>query len=137
MASEQAAVSSATAPVLSANLSESATVPIIPDTDTQPNRTKSLKRSRPDQSPVNLTSIANAGLGASPIPKSPRFKGAFSPAPLTGAAALADERRKREESERSTTGAMSENPNHKALSSLLAGGGAGMSRPQDAPVCTT
>jgi hypothetical protein len=144
MASEEAAISTA-APVFAANISESATIPAtsINQADPDPSRTKSLKRSRPDQTqnPANLSSIANAGLGATPSPKSPRFKGTFSPtfspAPLTGAAALEDQRRKREESERNKASAMSENPGHKVLSSLIAGGGATMSRPQDGPVATT
>lgn len=101
-----------------------------------------MKRSRADQSqgPVSSNPIASARLGFSPTPKSPRFKGAFSPEfapiPLTGAAALADERRKKEDSLNQTP-AMSENPGHKALASLMAGGGAGMSRPRDAPGPTT
>lgn len=145
MASEQAAVSTA-APVYTANLPESATIPTtttISQLDSDPTRAKSLKRSRPEQtqSPVNLSSIANAGLGASSSPKSPRFKGTFSPdfspTPLTGAAALDDQRRQREENQRNQTSAMSENPGHKALASLMAGGGAGMSKPKDAPIATT
>ena len=145
MASEQVALSTA-APVFAANLSESATIP-APTTNSpahlDPIRTGSLKRSRPDQTqiPSNLSSIATAGLGAAPLPKSPRFKGSFSPglspAPLTGSAALEDQRRRRDESERNRTNAMSENPGHNALSSLMAGGGAGMSQPQDAPLATT
>lgn len=104
-------------------------------------RTKSLKRSRADQSQnlSNLSSIANASLGPSPSPKSPRFKGTFSPGmtpvPLTGAAALADQRRA--EAQRAQNTGMSENPGHKALSSLMAGGGTGMSKAQDAPLATT
>lgn len=145
MASGQGGVS---APAFSATLSESApTASSVDPTTSQAalsdsTRTRSLKRSRTDQSqaPSNLNLISNAGLGASPSPKSPRFKGAFSsgfaPLPLTGAAALADERRKREENQNQAP-AMSENPGHKALSSLMAGGGAGMSRPQDAPTATT
>src|SRR2546423_1657157 len=107
MASEQGGVSAA-APVF--NLGEPTTLPTTADITTQPEsdttRTKSLKRSRPEQpqNPANLTSIANAGLGAPPSPKSPRYMGTFSgysTIPLTGAAALDDERRKREESQRS------------------------------------
>jgi len=142
MASEQGGVSAA-APV---NVPESATIPVtstVAQPDSELTRPKSLKRNRPNhsQDPTSLTSIANAGLGSSPSPKSPRFKGAFSPRfspmPLTGAAAMADERRKQEESQRNQQTAMSENPGHKALSSLMAGGGAEMSKPQDAPAATT
>jgi hypothetical protein len=142
MASEQSAVSTA-APVFAANSATIPTTTSFTPADPDPSRTRSLKRSRPDQAqnPSNLSSIANAGLGSSPSPKSPRFKGTFSPGfsatPLTGAAALEDQRRQREESQRNQASAMSENPGHKALSSLMAGGGAGMSRPKDAPVSTT
>jgi hypothetical protein len=145
MASEQAAVS-ATASVFTENLSDSATIPTTSPIDypeSDPIRTRSLKRSRPKktQNPAHLTSITNAGLGASSSPKSPRFKGTFSPGfpptPPTGTAALADERRLREESRTSQSSATSENLGHIALSSLMAGGGAGMSRLQDTPVSTT
>lgn len=134
MDSEQGGV---TAPVFTTNLS---TVPTIAESD--PARTKSLKRGRSDQTQNSgLTTVVSAGLVGSPSPKSPRFKGTFSPgfspAPLTGAAALADERRKREEAQKGQTPAMSENPGHRALASLMAGGGAGMSTPQDAPVATS
>jgi hypothetical protein len=136
MASEQGAVSVAPA---NSNLLEPATVPTtttVSVQDSDPSRTKSLKRNRPEQSQNSgsLSSIAHVGLGASPSPKSPRFKGAFSPVfapiPLTGAAALADERRQREENQKNHTPAMSENPAHKALSSLVAGGGAAISKPR-------
>ncbi|PSS16979.1 hypothetical protein M430DRAFT_102809 [Amorphotheca resinae ATCC 22711] len=141
MASEHGPVSAA--PIATAALSPtltSTTTLSLPDPDT--GRLRSLKRSRPDQSqnPANLTSIASAGLGASPSPKSPRLKGAFSgfsPSPLTGAAALADEQREKEEMATGQLAAMSENPGHKALSSLMASGGAPMSRSQDAPSATT
>lgn len=149
MDSEQGGVSAA-APLFTTNLSDPATLPpttaVVNPLESEPTRAKSLKRSRAEQSqnPEKLTSIANAGLGASPSPKSPRFKGAFSPEftpiHLTGAAALADEQRRGEENQKrqkNQAPAMSENPGHKALSSLMAGGGTSMSKPQDAPVATT
>jgi Zinc finger, C2H2 type len=132
-------VSTAT-PALSANLPESATIPVS-STITQPDpdstRSKSLKRSRPDQSQSStaLSSIANVGLSASPSPKSPRYKGAFSPIQLTGAAAMEDQRRQ-QENQKNQQPAMSASPGHTALSSLMAGGGAEMSKPQDAPAAT-
>jgi hypothetical protein len=136
MASEQTAVTAATSPAFPPNLSEAATpstTTIIPS-DTEAARSKSLKRNRGDQS-QNLSSLANAGLGQSP--KSPKYKGSFTATfpPLTGAATMADERRKREEAAETT--AVTENPGHKVLASLIAGGGAGMSKPQDAPFSTT
>lgn len=87
---------------------------------------KTLKRGRPERGQ------------RSPSPhsfsKSPRFGGEFSPIPLTGAAALADQRKLKDQT---PTTAMSENPNHRAIASLMAGGGAGMSKPTDAPPATS
>lgn len=145
MAGQQAPVSAVT-PSFSGDVPEVASLPSALR-NPQPNidvlNPKSMKRDRPEHllNPSPLTSITNSGLTASPSPKSPRFTGAFSPrfspTPLTGAAALEDERRRKEELQKSQSREMSENPGHKVLSSLIAGGGAGMSRPQDAPVATT
>ncbi|KAG4427384.1 hypothetical protein IFR05_017133, partial [Cadophora sp. M221] len=112
---------------------------LITTSDPNPARSKSLKRGQSNQVAPSLTSTAHAKLGGSSSPKSPRFKGTFSPgfAPITGEVALVDERRRFEENQRRQQPAMSENSGHKALSSLMAGGGAGMSKPQDAPVATT
>lgn len=82
----------------------------------------------------------NATLGALPSPKSPRFQNTFSPVfnpiSLTGAAAIADSKRSRDMRYNQDIGT-SENPAKKALSALMAGGGAGMSRVHDAPSATT
>jgi hypothetical protein len=97
---------------------------------------KTLKRSRPENllDPNGQSPVVGVGFTALQSPKSPRTAGAFSPrfspAPMTGAAALEDERRRREDQQRSRATAMSENPGHKVLTSLKDGGGA-MSRPQD------
>jgi len=145
MASDQAPVSAAT-PSISGGIPELGSVPpttVTGQSNTDASNIKSLKRNRPEQllNPSGVTTIANAGLTASPSPKSPRYTGAFSPrfspAPLTGAAALEDERRRKEDQQKSAGSVMSENPSHKALSSLIAGGGAAMSKPQDAPIATT
>ncbi|TVY90358.1 Transcriptional regulator [Lachnellula willkommii] len=124
MASEQGGVSTAV-PALSATRPESATIAgssTITPPDPDSTRSKSLKRSRPDQSqnPTALSSIANIGLSASPSPKSPRYKGAFSPMQLTGAAALEDQRRQQENQK-------NQQPE------MSAGGGAEMSKPQEVP----
>ncbi|KAK6614584.1 zinc finger protein crol gamma [Botrytis cinerea] len=131
MASEQETIS-ATVPGFAANLSDPATKS-TPATSSHPEsdntRPRSLKRGRADQTQpptTSLTSIANAGLVVSPS-KAPRFGGTFSPvfpaAPLTGATAFEDERRKKEEAQKSQIGAMSKNPGHEAIASLLGGGG--------------
>src|SRR5579862_7433421 len=110
------------------------------DADTQVFR-KTAPPDIPEQSPKlpNLTSIASAGLRASPIPKSPKDIAAlsprFSPAPFTGAAALADERRMQQERERQGSRKQTENPAAAALGALL-GQGNEVSRPHDAPSAT-
>lgn len=145
MASDQAPVP-ATTPVFIGPATEypslqSASGATQPNTDSS--HFKSLKRSRPEHllNPSGVTSIPNAGLTASPSPKSPRFVGSFSPrfspAPLTGVAGLADERRNKEEQKQYLNSAVNENPSYKLLSTLIAGGGVGMNKPQDGPVATT
>lgn len=147
MASEKGGLAN-TAPVFTATISEPE--PVRPPTDAnntraeeEPSRSRSLKRARPDSTyyPTNLSSIANAGLFGQPqSPKSPRYKTTTSPgfyaAPLTGAAAMEDERRKQEEQTRQSR-ATSENPGHRVMSSLMAGGGVAMSKPTEAPTAAT
>ena len=87
----------------------------------------------------HLTSIATAGLRTSPAPRSPKLSvpSRFSPQPLTGVAAMADERRLREDTERLQARQQSPNPVQAALGALIGGGSdKGMSRPQDAPSAT-
>ncbi|EPE32632.1 C2H2 and C2HC zinc finger [Glarea lozoyensis ATCC 20868] len=136
-------------PAVGASSSEPSTYPStanFPQSDCTTPNARSLKRSRPEQpQSLGLTPITNASLTTSPSPKSPRFKGTFSPSyspmPLTGAAAYADQQRRNDETQRredirTLRQQISENPSHKALSSLMAGGGAVMSKPGDAPVAT-
>lgn len=96
---------------------------------------RSLKRSRPHSLPNNsgLTTIVDAGLTVSPLAKSPRYSPRLSPAPLTGAAAMEDQRRQREDQERQQGRATSENPGYRAVESLISAGSVQMSKPQDAP----
>lgn len=100
---------------------------------------RSLKRSRPHTSDDNsslqasLQSVIDAGLTVSPLAKSPGLSPRLSPAPLTGAAALEDQRRLREEQQREQSRATSDNPGHRVLSSLISGDSSDMSKPQDAP----
>lgn len=86
----------------------------------------------------HLTSIATAGLGISPAPQSPKLSlpPRYSPQPLTGAAAMADERRLREENGRLRAQQQSPNPAKAALGALIGGVGRGISRLQDAPTAT-
>jgi len=99
-----------------------------------------IDKSGPYPDLPHLTSIANAGLITSPAPRSPklgvppRHLPRYSPQPLTGVAAMADERRLREETERLQARQQSPNPAQSALGALIDGGAdKGMSRPQDAP----
>jgi len=94
----------------------------------------------------HLASIATAGLITSPAPRSPklgvppryspRYSPRYPPQPLTGVAAMADERRLREETERLQARQQSPNPVQAALGALIGGWDKGMSRPQDAPSAT-
>lgn len=143
MASEQGPVPSAP-PALMGSLPESTSLlSTTTQTSADQSSIRSLKRSRPDSSPnsSSLTTIADAGLTVSPLAKSPRFGPSFSPryspAPLTGAAAMEDERRRREDQQKTQGRATSENPGHKVISSLISGASSGISRLQDAPTEVT
>ncbi|KAI9842437.1 MAG: hypothetical protein M1838_003147 [Thelocarpon superellum] len=90
----------------------------------------------------SLSSIASAGLRASPSPRTPKRlrEGSprFEPAPLTAAAAQADERRAREERgrERAQVPLQSANPAAAALGALLAPR-QGLSKAADTPSAAT
>lgn len=130
-----------TAPTTLATKPTNTTNPVPASTgshlQSDPPPAKSLKRGRVDLSP-EITSIA-ATSALSPL-KSPRltgsFSAAFSPMPMTGAAAFADERRRKEEQQKGPS-SISENPGHTVLSSLISDPASGMSKPQDAPPATT
>ncbi|MCJ1366530.1 hypothetical protein MMC16_005659 [Acarospora aff. strigata] len=87
----------------------------------------------------HLTSIASAGLRTSPAPQSSKLgpPPRYPPQPLTGVAAMADERRLRDESERLHVRQQSPNPAKAALGALIGGGAdKGISRLQDDPSAT-
>ncbi|MCJ1298514.1 hypothetical protein MMC08_001304 [Hypocenomyce scalaris] len=88
---------------------------------------------------TNLSLIKSTGPRTSPAPKSPKFglSSRYSPAPLTAAAAMADERRQREDKQRDAAQQQTPNPARAALGALLGDQGDGMSRPQDAPSAAT
>ena len=139
MGSEQGALATAPPSLKRALPDATPTILTTSDQGTDESSQRSLKRSRPHTSPNNtgLHTIGDAGLTVSPLAKSPGFSPRLSPAPLTGAAAMEDQRRQREEQERQQGRAMSENPGHRALSSLISGASAEMSKPQDAPPAAT
>ncbi|OBT48672.1 hypothetical protein VE00_00853 [Pseudogymnoascus sp. WSF 3629] len=121
-------------PLLAAN------TPPTPDQSTA----RPLKRSRIDSSPNSATvgAIADAGLTASPLAKSPRFGTSVSPRASPGAAAIDDERererlRRSEAAKAAASGKApgENNPGHKVISALISGSG-GRGR-QDAPAATT
>ncbi|OBT70144.1 hypothetical protein VE03_00371 [Pseudogymnoascus sp. 23342-1-I1] len=96
-----------------------------------------LKRSRLDSSPNSATvaAIADAGLTASPLAKSPRFGTSVSPRASPGAAAIEDDRRRQQEAAKASGKAPGENnPGHKVISALIS---SASSRQQDAPPATT
>ncbi|RYP74657.1 hypothetical protein DL771_002923 [Monosporascus sp. 5C6A] len=98
--------------------------------------TQSLKRHR-EATPTSPTSAAlaqyNPDLSPSKAAKLAGLTSRHSPAPLTGAAAFEDERRRQEEQYRLQVSGASENPAYKVQSELMSAGALAMSRPQDAP----
>ncbi|KFY92893.1 hypothetical protein V498_04685, partial [Pseudogymnoascus sp. VKM F-4517 (FW-2822)] len=114
-----------TPPVLAAS------TPPTPDQAARP-----LKRSRVDSSPNSATAaaIADAGLTASPLAKSPRFGTSVSPRASPGAAAIEDDRRRQQEAAKASGKAQPENsPGHKVISALIS---SASSRQPDAPPAT-
>lgn len=100
--------------------------------------TASLKRARRESTPTSPSHALVSHLGSDLSPsKAARLIGVtsrHSPAPLTGAAAVEDERRRQEHEYRLQVSGASENPAYRVQSELLAaGGGLSMSRPHDAP----
>lgn len=99
--------------------------------------TASLKRAR-ETTPTSPSSVFTSHLGSDLSPsKAARLIGLtsrHSPAPLTGAAALEDEKRRREEEYRQQVSGASENPAYRVQSELMSTTALAMSRPQDAPV---
>ncbi|OTB02141.1 hypothetical protein M426DRAFT_322966 [Hypoxylon sp. CI-4A] len=97
--------------------------------------TQSLKRQR-ESSPVSPSSALSALHRELSPSKAARLIGLtsrFSPAPLTGAAAVEDERRREEEQYKLQVSGASENPAFKAQSALMSASALAMSRPQEAP----
>ncbi|KAI2613553.1 uncharacterized protein GGS25DRAFT_467701 [Hypoxylon fragiforme] len=141
MASEQGPVATEAPP-----FSSSASQPSISDPDSvetltaeAARATQSLKRQR-ESSPVSPSSALSALHRELSPSKSARLIGLssrYSPAPLTGAAAVEDERQKEDEQYKLQVAGDSENPAYKAQSALLSASALAMSRaadePQDAP----
>lgn len=98
--------------------------------------TQSLKRQR-EATPTSPTSAAlsqfNPDLSPSKAARLAGLTSRHSPAPLTGAAAFEDERRRQEEQYRLQVAGASDNPAYKVHSELLSASALAMSRPQDAP----
>ncbi|KAI0160355.1 hypothetical protein GGR57DRAFT_457337 [Xylariaceae sp. FL1272] len=98
--------------------------------------TQSLKRQR-EATPTSPSSVLPPTFGSDLSPtKAARIAGLAarrSPAPMTGAAALEDERRRNEEEYRLQVSGASENPAYRAQTALMSANALGLSRPQDAP----
>ncbi|KAJ4394655.1 hypothetical protein N0V93_003874 [Gnomoniopsis smithogilvyi] len=96
----------------------------------------SNKRPRED-SPISPTSItsnhSNRDYSPTKVARLSLAAQLSPPLQLTGVAALREERRRREEEERRNPPGVSENPTHKALSTLMSANTLAVSRPQDAP----
>ncbi|KAH6660098.1 hypothetical protein BKA67DRAFT_40015 [Truncatella angustata] len=96
-----------------------------------------LKRAREGTPTSPSSAIATqltADYSPSKVAKLAHLASIRSPAPLTGAAALEDERRREEEEYRLRVSGASENPAYKVQAELMSAGALGLSRPQDAPV---
>ena len=98
----------------------------------QPISPRKRRRSPEDSS---VSSIANISLGKLPAPTTPKLglSPQISPRPLTAAAELADQKRRKELSERAQSKLTSPNPKSEALGALSGASGNGMSMLQDAP----
>ncbi|KAI1390183.1 uncharacterized protein F4822DRAFT_401122 [Hypoxylon trugodes] len=97
--------------------------------------TQSLKRQR-ESSPVSPSTALSALHRELSPSKSARLIGIssrYSPAPLTGAAAIEDERNREDEQYKLQVSGASDNPAFKAQSALLSASALAMSRPQEAP----
>lgn len=109
----------------------------LPSTTVAPDTPVSISPNRPTTQPnwyPPLSPGGNTDPKASFSPKSPRIGlTRLSPQPLTGAAALADERRLREERLRGQARQLSPNPAVSALNALLDVANSGMSKASDAP----
>ncbi|KAI1760967.1 hypothetical protein GGR53DRAFT_54890 [Hypoxylon sp. FL1150] len=97
--------------------------------------TQSLKRQRESSpaSPSSALSALHRELSPSKQARLANLPSRYSPAPLTGAAAIEDEKRREEERYKLQVSGASENPAFKAQSALLSASALAMSRPQDAP----
>ncbi|ELR04803.1 hypothetical protein VC83_08501 [Pseudogymnoascus destructans] len=123
------------------SIPDSAPPLLAPSTPPTPDQstTRPLKRSRIDSSPnpATVAAIADAGLTASPLAKSPRFGTSVSPRASPGGAAIDDERERLRRSEQAKAVASGKapgkNPGHKVISALISGSGGR----QDAPAATT
>lgn len=127
MASDASAITATDAPPVTR-----ATPPVVIPSD---EAVRLLKRPRsPSPSSPRSFAAQSHHLLASPA-KSARLAlaGTTSPTPLTGAAALEDERRRREVEENGIPPPTSDNPGHKILASLMSGAVQAMSRHVDVP----
>ncbi|OIW35346.1 hypothetical protein CONLIGDRAFT_567954 [Coniochaeta ligniaria NRRL 30616] len=136
MASEQSSIATASPLAPPSALPTSAHSPVGASevSASDPTRLRSLKRGR-ETTPTSPGSTAAPGdLSPSKIARLVTFAQSPLPAPLTGAAALEDERRRREEDhQRLHPPGVSQNPTQKVLSELISGANVSMSRPQDGP----
>jgi hypothetical protein len=141
MASEKGPVATEAPPVSSINISQPpiplASISVESLQADATRATASLKRAR-ETTPTSPTTSAivaqlNADLSPSKAARLLGFASRRSPAPLTAAAALEDERQRQEEQYKLQVTGASENPAYKVQSDLMSAGALGMSRPLDAP----
>ncbi|KAL7628667.1 hypothetical protein AAE478_000182 [Parahypoxylon ruwenzoriense] len=97
--------------------------------------TQSLKRQRESSpsSPSSAFSALHRELSPSKAARLMGISSRYSPAPMTGAAAVEEERHKEEEQYKLQVSGASDNPAFKAQSALMSASALAMSRPQEAP----
>ncbi|KAI0175675.1 hypothetical protein GGR52DRAFT_537709 [Hypoxylon sp. FL1284] len=137
MASEKGPVATETPPFSSTSQPTLPPEPVSVETLTAEaaRATQSLKRQRESSpaSPSSALSALNRELSPSKQARIIGLAPRYSPAPLTGAAAIEDEQRREEEQYKLQVSGASENPAFRAQSALMSATALAMSRPQDAP----
>ena len=105
-----------------------------PGTNLQRSSVAPSTRTSDPQSKPELPTLASAGLGASPVsPKTRKRTLRFDAPPLTGAAALQDEERLREENQKRRNTQLSPNPAMTVVNGLMGHQDGQISKPDHAP----
>lgn len=139
MASEKGPVATEAPPFASTASQASAALAAVSVEAIAETARASLKRQR-EATPTSPSSVLPSSFG-SDLPPSPskaarigELPSRHSPAPLTGAAAIEDERRREEEQYKLQVSGVSDNPAYRAQTALMSASALALSRPQDEPL---